>query len=153
MAEHTHQVIGKRFIKNGGMTRTTTYLIFTLLLSGCAANPRSESGAGPEVSRIRIDSTSKQQDGSPEMISRCSGFMLTEKQVGDFLQHATLIKEQVQEKYYRILPCSARGSVRLNRQKYSWVIRAGGVGEFYNDKERFFAVCGKNCCAKVPGIC
>jgi hypothetical protein len=135
------------------MTRTTTYLILTLLLAGCAASGLNESDAGPAVSRIRIDAASAQLDGSPEMITRCSGFILTEKQVRDFLRHAAFIREDVPEKYYRGLPCSSTGSVIFNKKKYNWVIRAGGVGELYNKDDRFFAVCGKNCCAKAPGIC
>lgn len=135
------------------MTRTTTYLLVTLLLSGCAASRPNEPDAGPDVSRIRIDAASAQLDGSPEMITRCSGFILTEKQVRDFLQHATHIREDVPEKYYRILPCSSTGSVLFNKKKYNWVIRAGGVGELYNKEDRFFSVCGRNCCDKVPGIC
>ena len=134
------------------MTRTATYLILVLLLGGCAAG-RLDEHAGPDVSRIRIDAASTHLDGSPEMITRCSGFILTEKEVRDFLRHATLIREDVPEKYYRILPCTATGSLTFNRKKYNWVIRAGGVGEFYNTEDRFFAVCGKNCCGKVPGIC
>ena len=135
------------------MTKATTYLILILLFSGCAANQVSESGDGLAIARIRIDSTSKHMDGGAEMITRCSGFILTEKQVRDFLAHAVRIKDNEPDRYYRILPCSSTGIAVINKRKYNWVIRAGGVGEFYNDMDRFIEICGKNCCDKVPGIC
>ena len=135
------------------MARATTYLILTLLFSGCAANQVSKSSDGLGIGRVRIDAKSKHMDGSVEMITRCSGFILTEKQVRDFLTHAVRIKDSEPDKYYRILPCSATGIAIIDKRKYNWVIRAGGVGEFFNDKDRFIEICGKNCCDKVPGIC
>lgn len=135
------------------MIRATTYLILALLYSGCTASHLSESDNDLAIDRIHIDSTSKRLDGSAEMITRCSGFILSEKQVRDFLVYAVRIKDSEPDKYYRILPCSSTGTVRINKRKYNWVIRAGGIGEFYTADDRFIEVCGKNCCDKVPGIC
>ena len=136
------------------MKRITGYLIFILLVTGCAAQqPLSLTEETLEISKIRIDKSSKRSDGSAEMISRCSGFILSEKEIQSFLLHASRIKDDGPEKYYRILPCSATGSAVINKRKYHWVIRAGGVGEFSAGKERFIAICGKKCCEKVPGIC
>lgn len=135
------------------MTRVTRYLIIAVLLTGCAAGQVDKSEHGLEIDRIHIDTTSKRADGSAEMITRCSGFILSKKLVRDFLLHAVRVKDDEVDKYYRILPCSSTGRARINQRKYNWVIRAGGIGEFYNDKDRFFIICGKNCCDKVPGIC
>ncbi len=135
------------------MIRVTAYLILALLLPGCAARHLSEPGNDLDIDKIHIDATSKRLDGSAEMITRCSGFILSEKLVRDFLVHAVRIKDSDPDKYYRILPCSSTGTVRINKRKYNWVIRAGGIGEFFTDDDRFFKVCGKNCCDKVPGIC
>lgn len=136
-----------------GMTRTATYLLLAFLFCGCAPSQRQDSGDGLTVAKIRIDTTSKGLDGSVEMITRCSGFILSEKQVRAFLAHATRIKADEPNKYYRILPCSSTGTAVINKRKYNWVIRAGGIGEFYSDADRFIKVCGKNCCNKVPSIC
>ena len=136
------------------MQRITGYLIFICLVTGCAAQqPLSLTEETLEISKIRIDKSSKRSDGSTEMISRCSGFILSEKEVQSFLLNASRIKDDGPEKYYRILPCSATGTAVINKRKYHWVIRAGGVGEFSAGKERFIAICGKKCCEKVPGIC
>lgn len=136
------------------MARIAGYLLFTYLITGCAAPPPlSLTDETLVISKIRIDRTSKNSDGSAEMISRCSGFLLSEKEVHSFLLNASRIKDDGSDKYYRILPCSATGSVVINKRKYNWIIRAGGVGEFSAGKERFVAICGKKCCEKVPGIC
>lgn len=136
------------------MERIPGYLIFIFLVTGCAApQPLSLTEETLEISKIRIDKSSKRSDGSAEMISRCSGFILSEKEVRSFLLHASRIKDDGSEKYYRILPCSATGSAVINKRKYQWVIRAGGVGEFSAGEERFIAICGKRCCEKVPGVC
>ena len=137
------------------MTRTRPYLIplFVLIFAGCAGSPIDVGDNGLEIGKIHIDTTSKRLDGSTEMITRCSGFILSEKLVRGFLMHAARVKDDSPDKYYRILPCTATGSAIINHQKYNWVIRAGGVGEIYTEKERFIAVCGRNCCDKVPGIC
>jgi hypothetical protein len=105
------------------------------------------------IGRIKIYRTSNRQDGSAEMISRCKGFVLTEKQVRDFLAHAALFKEEAPDKYYTVLPCSSTGMAVINKRKYTWVIRAGGIGEFSASADSFIMVCGKTCCDKVPGIC
>lgn len=136
------------------MTRITGYLFFTCLVTACATPPPlSLTDETLEISKIRIDKNSKRSDGSAEMISRCSGFILSEKEVHSFLLYASRIKDDGPEKYYRILPCSATGSAVINKRKYNWIIRAGGVGEFSTGKDRFIAICGKKCCDKLPGIC
>lgn len=136
------------------MARITGYLLFTCLVTACAAQqPLSLTDETLDISKIRIDTTSKRSDGSTEMISRCSGFILSEKEIHSFLLHASRNKDDGPEKYYRILPCSVTGSAVINKRKYNWVIRAGGVGEFSTGKDRFIAICGKKCCEKVPGIC
>lgn len=135
------------------MTRKTRHLILILFLSGCTAIPLSETGEALEVSKIRIDKTSKSADSSTEMITRCSGFILSEKEINNFLTHASRIKDDGSDKYNRILPCSATGTAVVNKRKYHWIIRAGGIGEFSSGNDRFIAICGKKCCGKVPGIC
>ena len=136
------------------MFRTSTLLIFTLLLvSGCSSTPLNEAGEALVIKKIHIDPTSKHSDGSTEMINRCSGFILSETEVRDFLTYASRIKNEGPGKYYLKLPCSATGSAVINGKKYNWVVRAGGVGELESGTEKLIAVCGKKCCGKVPGVC
>lgn len=137
------------------MVRTSKYIFFVLFvfIGGCATSPLTESGDNLNISKIRIDPISSRSDASIEMITRCSGFILSENEVRDFLTYASRIKDDGTEKYYRILPCSATGAALINKAKYKWVIRAGGIGEFASGSNRFIAICGKNCCKKVPGIC
>jgi len=134
--------------------RATFLLLLFVFISGCSSVPiLTTTTSELAVGRIRIDSTSNRQDGSAEMISRCSGFLLTAVQVRGFLEHAARFMEEVPDKYYKVLPCSSTGTVVINKQKYAWVIRAGGIGEFTASGDHFFMVCGKNCCDKVQGIC
>ena len=135
------------------MARATTFLILTLLVTGCTADRLTESSSDLDISRIYIDSKSNRSNESVEMISRCSGFILSEKEVRAFLVHAARTKDEGPDKYSRILPCSATGTAVINSRKYRWVIRAGGIGEFSSGENKFIAICGKNCCDKVPGIC
>lgn len=136
------------------MARILAYLFITCLTAACTTQkPLSLTDEALEIRKIRIDKSSKQSDGSVEMISRCSGFILSEKEVHDFLVYASRLKKDGPDKYYRILPCSATGSIVINKRKYDWVIRAGGVAEFSASNDQFIAICGKKCCEKVPGIC
>ena len=135
------------------MARIYTYLVLVFLVTGCTTGQLNESSNDLDISRIHIDPTSKRSNDSVEMISRCSGFILSEKEVRAFLVHASRTKNDGPDKYSRILPCSATGTAVINSRKYTWVIRAGGIGEFSSGENKFTAICGKNCCDKVPGIC
>lgn len=135
------------------MARKTSYLLLMLIISGCGTSQINGPDKVIDVSKIIIDKTSKQADGGVEMITRCSGFILSEKEVRNFLVHATHIRDNGPDKYYRILPCSSTGTAVINKRKYNWVIRAGGVGELITGEDKIIAVCGKQCCEKVPGVC
>lgn len=135
------------------MNKIIRYLLLAFFLTGCTQAPVENTEQGFKFDRIRVDPTSKLNNTSAEMISRCTGFILSKNLVRDFLLNAERVDAGEADKYYRILPCTSTGIVRINQRKYSWIIRAGGIGEFTNDKDHFFMVCGKNCCDKVPGVC
>ncbi len=132
---------------------TTITAFFALLLCSCAGKPISESSQALDISRIQIDPMSRLSNGDAETISRCSGFILSEKEVRHFLTNAARFRDDGSGKYSRILPCTATGKAVINGRKYNWVIRAGGVGELVSGEHRFMTICGKSCCNKVPGIC
>jgi hypothetical protein len=137
------------------MTKASRFVfLLSFLIPGCATAPMPTPSSNTfVVGKLRINQTNQQKNTSPEMISRCSGFILTEKQVRDFLMHASFFKGEAPDKYYKVLPCSATGTAVINRRKYSWAIRAGGIGEFFGSQDSFVMVCGKLCCDKVQGIC
>lgn len=135
------------------MARATTFLLFMLLITGCTANPLHESSTDLDIAKIRVDSMSKHSKGNVELITRCGGFVLSEQEVRNFLANASRIRNDEADKYSRILPCSTTGTAVINKRKYNWVIRAGGIGEFSSRQDRFTAICGKKCCDKVPGVC
>lgn len=133
---------------------TSNLALLSILLAGCSTPDvvtLDEHQLG--ISAITIEQLGKPLADRPTMVSACSGFLLTEKQIRDFFQYASYIKEPTPSPYYQKLPCYSSGTAIINKQTYQWVIHAGGIGEFYNDKDRFVKVCGKNCCNKVANIC
>jgi hypothetical protein len=140
-----------RFGPHRWMAITTAPLALALVFGGCAARPIDRPDSQLDISRIRIDATSAH--AAAGTISRCSGFLLSEKEVRNFLTHAARFRDDGSVKRQQMLPCSASGSAVINGRKYRWEIRAGGVGTLVSGTDRFATVCGKQCCDKVPGLC
>ena len=129
--------------------------IFTALvilnLAGCSSAIVGDPGK--PISLITVKHEGKYNEGRTDMATVCKGFYLSEKEVSDFYTNAARIEESDDTKKYDILPCYAHGTAAINGMLYNWVIRAGGVGQFYTENDRFIKICGKKCCKKVPGIC
>jgi len=87
------------------------------------------------------------------MSTVCKGFFMSPDLVKDFYTHAALIRDTSKNARYEILPCFATGTAYIYGEKYTWIIRAGGIGEFFNETNRFTKICGKQCCSKVKNIC
>lgn len=122
--------------------------MFVFLVAACSSIDKSIP-----ISHIDVVYRGKNLDNRPQMASVCKGFFLSDKQVKAFYYNAARINEKEPGKKYEILPCYSTGTAYIYGVKYNWVIRAGGVGEFYNDKDRFIKICGKKCCSKVKRIC
>lgn len=135
------------------MARITTCSLLALLLTACASTPIDRPDSVLEISRIRIDPIDRSANGDPQTVSRCSGFILSEREVHNFLTHAARFRDNGSDRHNRLLPCSSAGTALINGRKYRWLIRTGGIGELVAGTDRFVAVCGKGCCDKVPGIC
>jgi hypothetical protein len=105
------------------------------------------------ISHIDVQFRGKNIDDRPQMASVCKGFYLSEQQVRDFYFNAAQIKDDDARESYELLPCYSQGTAYLYGEKYNWIIRAGGIGEFYNKHDRFVKICGINCCDKVKRIC
>ena len=135
------------------MFKTWVLSIIASIMLGCSAGPTAMDEQQRVISQIKVEVHGKQIESRPTMTSVCKGFVLSEKQVRDFFAHAASINEPESNSRYDILPCYSSGTAKINNQKYNWTIRSGGVGEFYNDKDKFIKICGKNCCHKVTHIC
>lgn len=144
-----HQsVTGK---KQEPMFKNIIYLLCIFVISSCSSNIIGDPDK--PISMIRVKNTGTHKDDRPQMASVCKGFFLSAQQVTDFYLNAVRIKEEKQSDKYNILPCYSSGTAAINGKLYNWIIRAGGIGDFYSDSDRFIKICGKGCCDKVPGIC
>jgi hypothetical protein len=137
------------------MKQLICVVVMTLLSGGCTAPvpvlvPDTPTLA---IAAIKVQQRGKNEDNRPNMMGICKGFLLTETQVRDFFNYSAFIKEPESPSRHEILPCYSSGTAMINDKLYHWVIRAGGIGEFHNDNDRFTKICGKACCSKVPGIC
>jgi len=124
------------------------WLICLLLLGGCASS-RVEG----ELSEITVLAQGKSIKQKPTMIAACKGFYVTPEKLKDFFQHAALTNEKQANSNYEKLPCYSSGTAYLGNEEIEWVLRAGGVGEFYNDRNSFTKICGVSCCDNVQGVC
>ncbi len=124
-----------------------------LALCGCSKSIISVSHDGSTITRIEMKQNGATAKNQSAVFEVCKGFLLSEKQVRDFFVHATFIKDTDPANRYGILPCYSAGTAIINGEPHEWIIRAGGIGEFSSTNSKFVKICGKDCCAKVTGIC
>ena len=103
---------------------------FLLLLCVFVITACSSIDKSLPISHIDVLYRGKYQEQRPQMASICKGFFMTTKQVTDFYYNAARINEKEPTRKYEILPCYSTGTAYIYGEKYNWVIRAGGVGEF-----------------------
>lgn len=135
------------------MFKASILAFVSLIMVGCSTSLTATDEHQRVISHIKVEVRGKQAEDRPTMISVCKGFSLSEKQVLDFFAHAASITELDPNSRYNILPCYSSGTANINNEKYNWTIRSGGIGEFFNDREKFIKICGKKCCSKVTNIC
>jgi len=126
----------------------TTSLFLLFFLNSCSSIDKNIP-----ISHVKIKQQGMHQNDRPKMANTCKGFILTEQQVLDFYIYSSLVNENLLSNKYKILPCYISGTAYIYGELFSWRIRSGGIGEFFNDNKRFLKVCGKNCCKKATGIC
>ena len=124
-----------------------------MLIAGCSVEPAVVSNDGFAITDINIKINGAANETRPNMIDVCKGFILSRQQVQDFFVHAIYIKDPQPDDNYDILPCYTSGTAKINSDSYKWIIRSGGIGEFFNKKNKLIKICGKDCCSKVAGIC
>lgn len=139
------------------MRSHTVLLLVFLFTTGCSATNEAQHQllAEPtfELAEIEFRKQGLSPENRPYMKEICRGFRISENQVRNFFANADVINAAELNGDIQMLPCHSVGTIKLNDEKYSWVIRAGGIGEFYNDKNKFYKVCGKECCKNNPGLC
>lgn len=135
-------------------------MMTTALLFGCSSTESIKSEENPlfekmilELSDIRFKKQGISPEGRPYMVNICKGFVLSEDMVEDFFTHAEHISEAEATARFKSLPCYSIGTAQIESEKYNWIIRAGGIGEFYNKDNKFFKICGEQCCKKNQVLC
>ncbi|MDA7746070.1 hypothetical protein N8878_01910 [Psychromonas sp.] len=124
-----------------------TILFFTIIaLSAC-------SFSREPIDDIKVIQQGQSSSTRISMKDVCKGFVVDEQKLKDFLTYSSVAENQESNTHYQLLPCFSSGTVYLENQQYQWILRAGGVGEFYNDNDRFTKICGIKCCNKVQGVC
>jgi hypothetical protein len=106
-----------------------------------------------ELSSITIVSQGESITNRPEMAAMCKAFYVSEKKLKDFFQYAADTHENQLNDKAKSLPCYSSGLAYLAGEQYHWVLRSGGIAEFYNGEKSFTKICGISCCDDVQGVC
>jgi len=123
------------------------FTLFTLLLVSCSDTVNNI------FSTIEITSQQNSTDATKLMKGVCQQFTLTDDQILSYFSEASVTNEQTIHDQHDIFPCYSTGKINISGDTYNWIIRAGGVGEYYNDKNKVLLVCKEKCCKKTKGIC
>jgi len=105
------------------------------------------------INNIEILTQGNSIEDTDDMREICKPFKLTKKQVLLYYLESKDSTEQEIHDSYNILPCNSTGTIIINNKIFSWIIRAGGVGTFYNKNKVILRVCDEKCCNKIKGIC
>ncbi len=123
-------------------------LLIILMLSACSNNIPDN-----ELSSITIVAQGESIATRPEMAAMCKAFYVSENKLKDFFQYAANTRENQLNDKAKSLPCYSSGIAYLAGEQYHWVLRSGGIGEFYNGEKSFTKICGVSCCDNVQGVC
>jgi hypothetical protein len=118
------------------------------MLSACSNNIPDN-----ELSSITIVAQGESITNRPEMAAMCKAFYVNENKLKDFFQYAANTHEKQLNDKAKSLPCYSSGIAYLAGEQYHWVLRSGGIGEFYNGEKSFTKICGVSCCDNVQGVC
>jgi len=125
--------------------------MFICTLVSCAE--RNIENINIPINKIEIISQGNSLEDSDDMREVCKQFHLTKKQVLHYYLESRASTESEIHDSYNILPCNSTGIISINGEAFSWIIRAGGVGSFYNKQKTILRVCDKKCCKLTKGIC
>ena len=126
-------------------------LIWILILTSCT-NSQVESH-NISLEEIQILTQGNSIEDSDDMREICQSFQLTKEQVRLYYFESRNSTEAEIHDNFNILPCNSTGTISINGEAYSWIIRAGGVGSFYNEQQTILRVCDEACCKLTKEIC
>ena len=133
------------------MKKYYVVIIFMFVLDSCA-NKQAES-KDVLIGKISIITQGKSLEDTNDMSEACKHFQLTKEQVQLYYRESRESTEPEIHDRYDILPCHSTGTISVNGEIFSWIIRAGGVGSFYKKNKNSLRVCDKKCCKATNGIC
>jgi len=125
-------------------------IIFTFILNACVS---TQANNNITINSIEILTQGNSIEDSDDMREVCKSFNLTKKQVLLYYLESRDSSEQEVHDSYNILPCNSTGTLIAHNETFSWIIRAGGVGTFYNKNKTILRICDKKCCDTIKGIC
>ncbi|PKG83044.1 hypothetical protein CXF85_11905 [Colwellia sp. 75C3] len=128
-------------------------LVMLLLLCLVFLNACSSSRSANELTEITILAQGENINSRPEMTEACKGFYVSTEKLKSFYLNSALTHDKQASSNKRELPCYSSGIAFLADEQIHWVLRAGGVGEFYNGQKSFTKICGISCCDSVQGVC
>ncbi len=126
-------------------------IMLIFILTSCASKQTENEDV--LISRIDILAQGNSLEDTNDMREVCKSFQLTRKQVLLYYLESRESTETEIHDSYDILPCNSTGTISINGEIFSWIIRAGGVGSFYNKHKNIFRVCDEACCKVTNGIC
>lgn len=126
-------------------------LALLIFVSSCVTKKNEYESV--TLTDITIETQGNSLEDSDMMREVCSEFMLTKEQVRAYYFESRQSNEQEVHDDYNILPCNATGTIIINGELFSWIIRAGGVGNFESRDKSFVRVCDEKCCKNTKGIC
>jgi len=104
--------------------------------------------------RLNVKTLHKSIDYSRPGYEICSSFSLTRENVEVYFSLADEVETVEFSEKAVMLPCRYRGELIIQGKLAQWEISAGGAGYLYQDPDsdkRY--LCGKKCCAALPGLC
>ncbi|VAW28007.1 hypothetical protein MNBD_BACTEROID06-110 [hydrothermal vent metagenome] len=126
-------------------------IMLIFILTSCASKQTENEDV--LISRIDILAQGNSLEDTNDMREVCKSFQLTRKQVLLYYLESRESTETEIHDSYDILPCNSTGTISINGEIFSWIIRAGGVGSFYNKHKNILRVCDETCCKVTNGIC
>jgi len=100
------------------------------------------------ISNIDILTQGNSLEDTNDMREICKRFQLTKKQVRLYYFESRESTESEIHDSYDILPCNSTGTISINGEIFSWIIRAGGVGVEYFRNCGFFST---GSMVRIPG--
>lgn len=133
------------------MRRYSFLLIIMLTGFSCSNGETDVTNSLTDTVKIHIQGNSL--EGSDDMRALCQQFTLTKKQVADYYRTSRSVTEREAHADHPILPCYSTGTIVIDQEEFSWIIRAGGVGNFVGKTKQSVRVCDEECCTQIRTIC